>query len=168
MENKLLWSADKARKKKSSIKNFADKISQKYKIDFSDDFLKLHDWSIKNPSNFWSEYWDYANIIGKKGNQIIDSDKVFYKNKFFSDSKINFAENLLIKNNNDIAIHSLKENGLNESVTWKELREKVFKISSFLNKIGLVKNDRVAAYVPNVIETVISFLAAAKNGCIWS
>ena len=168
MENKLLWSADKARKKNSSIKNFADKISQKYKIDFSDDFLKLHDWSIKNPSNFWSEYWDYANIIGKKGNQIIDSDKVFYKNKFFSDSKINFAENLLIKNNNDIAIHSLKENGLNESVTWRELREKVFKISSFLNKIGLVKNDRVAAYVPNVIETVISFLAAAKNGCIWS
>ena len=47
MENKLLWSADKARKKNSSIKNFADKISQKYKIDFSDDFLKLHDWSIK-------------------------------------------------------------------------------------------------------------------------
>ena len=38
---------------------------------------------LKNSSNFWSEYWDYANIIGKKGNQIIDSDKVFYK-------KINF------------------------------------------------------------------------------
>ena len=90
---------------------------------------------------------------------IIDSDKVFYKNKFFSDSKINFAENLLIKNNNDIAIYSFKENGLKESITWKELREKVFKISSFLNKIGLVKNDRVAAYVPNVIETVISSIA---------
>ena len=62
MENKLLWSADKTRKKNSSIKNFADKISQKYKIDFSDEFLKLYDWSIKNPSNFWSEYWDYAKL----------------------------------------------------------------------------------------------------------
>ena len=50
----------------------------------------------------------------------------FFTKINFSDSKINFAENLLIKNNNDIAIHSLKENGLNESVTWKELREKSF------------------------------------------
>ena len=168
MENKLLWSADKSRKINSNIKKFSDKISQKYKINFNDDFLKLYNWSINNPENFWSEYWDYSNIIGNKGNQIIDKDKVFYKNKFFSDSRINFTENLLIKNNDDIAIHSLKENGLNENITWNKLRENVFKISSYINKIGLSKNDRVAGYVPNTIETVISFLAAVKNGCIWS
>ena len=83
MENKLLWSADKSRKINSNIKKFSDKISQKYKINFNDDFLKLYNWSIKNPENFWSEYWDYSNIIGNKGNQIIDKDKAFYKNKFY-------------------------------------------------------------------------------------
>ncbi len=168
MENKLLWKADKNRKKNSNIKKFADKISQKYKINFDDSFIKLYNWSIKNPENFWSDYWDYSKILGNKGHQVITKNRVFYKNKFFKDSKINFAENLLIKNNNDTAIHSLKENGSNENISWKQLCTNVFKISSYLKRTGLVKNDRVAGYVPNTIETVISFLAAAKNGCIWS
>ncbi len=168
MENKLLWKADDNRKNNSNIKKFTEKISQKYKINFDDSFIKLYNWSIKNPENFWSEYWDYSNILGNKGHQVITKDRVFYKNKFFKDSKINFAENLLIKNNNDTAIHSLKENGSNENISWKQLRTDVFKISFFLKKIGLAKYDRVAGYVPNTIETVISFLATAKNGCIWS
>ena len=168
MENKLLWTADEKRKKNSHIKKFSEKIRQKYKINFNDNFNKIYNWSIENPEDFWSEYWDYSNIIGNKGQKVISRDKVFYRNKFFKDAEINFAENLLIKNNDDIAIHSLKENGLNESITWKQLRINVFKISAFLKQTGLVKNDRIAGYVPNTIETVVSFLATVKNGCIWS
>ena len=168
MEKKFLWRADENRTKNSNIKKFSDKISKKYKIDFKNSFLELYNWSIKNPENFWSDCWDYTQIIGSKGKEIITKNKIFYKNQFFKDSKLNFAENLLIKNTDDIAIHSLKEGGLKEHLTWKQLRENVFKISSFLKKIGLRKNDRVAGYVPNTIETVISFLAAAKNGYIWS
>ena len=103
-----------------------------------------------------------------KGKEVITKNKVFHKNKFFKDSKLNFAENLLFKNTDDLAIHSLKECGFKENITWKQLRENVFKISSFLKKIGLRKNDRVAGYVPNTIETVTGFLASAKNGYIWS
>ena len=168
MENKLLWHADERRKENSNIRKFAEKISQKYKINFNDSFIDLYNWSIKNPEDFWSEYWDYSNIIGSKGNEIITKDKSFYKNQFFKDSKINFAENLLIKNNDDTAICSLKENGLEENISWKKLRENVFKISYFLKELGLSKNDRIAGYVPNTIETVISFLSTAKNGYIWS
>ena len=168
MENKLLWHADERRKENSNIRKFTEKISQKYKINFNDSFIDLYNWSIKNPEDFWSEYWDYSNIIGSKGNEIITKDKSFYKNQFFKDSKINFAENLLIKNNDDTAICSLKENGLEENISWKKLRENVFKISYFLKELGLSKNDRIAGYVPNTIETVISFLSTAKNGYIWS
>ena len=168
MENKLLWHADERRKENSNIRKFAEKISQKYKINFNDSFIDLYNWSIKNPEDFWSEYWDYSNIIGSKGNEIITKDNSFYKNQFFKDSKINFAENLLIKNNDDTAICCLKENGLEENISWKKLRENVFKISYFLKELGLSKNDRIAGYVPNTIETVISFLSTAKNGYIWS
>ena len=168
MENKFLWKADENRIKNSNIRKFSDKISKKFKIDFNNSFLELYNWSIKNPENFWSECWDYTQIVGSKGKEIITKNNAFYKNQFFKDSKLNFAENLLIKNTDDIAIHSLKEGGFKENITWKRLRENVFKISYFLKKIGLRKNDRVAGYVPNTIETVISFLAAAKNGYIWS
>ena len=168
MKSKFLWKADENRTKNSNIRKFADKISKKYKIDFNNNFSELYNWSIKNSENFWSDCWDYTQIVGSKGKEVITKNKVFYKNQFFKDSKLNFAENLLIKNSNVIAIHSLKEGGLKENITWKQLRENVFKISSFLKKIGLRKNDRVAGYVPNTIETVIGFLAAAKNGHIWS
>ncbi len=168
MENKFLWKADENRFKNSNIKKFSDKISKKYKIDFNNSFYELYNWSIKNPENFWSDCWDYTKIIGSKGKKVITKNKIFYKNKFFNDSKLNFAENLLIKDTDDIAIHSLKEGGLKENITWRQLRENVFKLSSFFKKIGIDKNDCVAGYVPNTIETIISFLAAAKNGYIWS
>ena len=168
MENKFLWKADEHRTKNSNLRKFTDKISKKYRIDFKNSFLELYKWSIKNPENFWSDCWDYTQIIGTKGKEVITKNKDFHKNKFFKDSKLNFAENLLFKNTNDLAIHSLKECGLKENITWKQLRENVFKISSFLKKIGLRRNDRVAGYVPNTIETVTGFLASAKNGYIWS
>ena len=94
------------------------KSSKKYRIDFKDSFLELYKWSIKNPENFWSDCWDYTQIIGTKGKEVITKNKVFHKNKFFKDSKLNFAENLLFKNTDDLAIHSLKECGFKENVIF--------------------------------------------------
>ncbi|MDA9703248.1 acetoacetate--CoA ligase, partial [Candidatus Pelagibacter bacterium] len=94
--------------------------------------------------------------------------KVFNKSKFFPDSKLNYAENILKKKSNDIAINFLSEKGFEEYITWNNLYEKVCKLSNYLKKLSLKKGDRVAAYVPNKIETIISFLACAKNGIIWS
>ena len=72
------------------------------------------------------------------------------------------------KRKNELAINFLSESGFEEEISWKSLYEKVCKFSSYLKSLGLKKGDRVAAYVPNKIETVISFLACAKNGIIWS
>ena len=74
----------------------------------------------------------------------------------------------LRKKSNDIAINFLSEKGFEEDITWNNLYEKVCKFSNYLKKLSLNKGDRVAAYVPNKIETIISFLACAKNGIIWS
>ena len=92
MENKFLWKADENRIKNSNIRKFSDKISKKFKIDFNNSFLELYNWSIKNPENFWSECWDYTQIVGSKGKEIITKNNAFYKNQFFKDSKLNFAE----------------------------------------------------------------------------
>ena len=69
MENKFLWKADEQRTKNSNLRKFTDKISKKYRIDFKDSFLELYKWSIKNPENFWSDCWDYTQIIGSKGKE---------------------------------------------------------------------------------------------------
>jgi acetoacetyl-CoA synthetase len=161
---KPIWRPSEKKKQDSLLADFS-----KF-IDFKSDknFKNLWEWSVKNPENFWSKFWDYSKIIGDKGKEIIKKDKIFKKAKFFPDSKINYAENILKKKNNETAIHFLSEKGFEENISWKELYEKVCKFSAYLKTLDLKKGDRVAAYVPNKIESIISFLACAKNGVIWS
>ncbi len=162
--NKPLWQPSKKLKQDSILQDFCQFINFKS----SNNFKELWLWSVKNPEEFWSKFWDYSKIVGDKGSEIIKKDKIFNKSKFFPDSKLNYAENILKKRSNDIAINFLSEKGFEEHITWNNLYEKVCKFSNYLKKLNLKKGDRVAAYVPNKIETIISFLGCAKNGIIWS
>jgi len=162
--NKSLWKPSEQKKEKSLLEDFSKFVN----FDSNHNFKSLWEWSVKNKEEFWSKFWDYSKIIGDKGKEVIRKNKIFNETKFFPDSKINYAENILKKKTNDCAIHFLSEKGFEESITWKELYEKVCKFSSYLKTLDLKKGDRVAAYVPNKIESIISFLACAKNGVIWS
>ena len=162
--NKPLWCPSKKKTQESTIEEFSKFINFKSTKNFKD----LWKWSINEPEAFWSKFWDYSKIIGDKGKEVIKKDKIFNKTKFFPDSKINYSENILKKRSEDIAISFLSEKGFEESITWKLLYSKVCKFSYYLKSIDLKSGDRVAAYVPNKIESIISFLACAKNGIIWS
>jgi acetoacetyl-CoA synthetase len=162
--NKYLWQPTKERIENSKLLDFSKFLG--FVPDYN--FKKLWKWSVLNPEIFWSKFWDYSEIIGEKGTEIIRKNKVFNKTKFFPDSRINYSENILKKRSDKIAINFLSEAGFEENISWKLLYEKVCKFSSYLKSLGLEKGDRVAAYVPNKIESVISFLACAKNGIIWS
>tara|TARA_B110000444_G_scaffold261280_1_gene312306 strand:- start:3416 stop:5344 length:1929 start_codon:yes stop_codon:yes gene_type:complete len=161
---KPLWQPSENKKNNSILEDFSKFIN----FDSGKNFKDLWEWSVSEPEIFWSKFWDYSKIIGEKGKEIIRKDKVFNKTKFFPDSKLNYSENILKKRNNDIAISFLSENGFEESISWNLLYEKVCKFSSYLKSLNLKQGDRVAAYVPNKIESIISFLACAKNGIIWS
>ena len=162
--NKPLWEPPEQRVNDSNLLNFSKFVGLTTKCDFK----KIWQWSVSEPEAFWSKFWDYSKIIGNKGKEIIRKDKTFNKTKFFPNSKINYSENILKKKNNDIAINFLSETGFEESISWRLLYEKVCKFSHYLKSLNLEKGDRVAAYVPNKIESIIAFLACAKNGIIWS
>ncbi|MEK9918835.1 MAG: acetoacetate--CoA ligase, partial [Pelagibacteraceae bacterium] len=168
MSSEPLWKPEHGVVQSSFINNFCRVLEEKKYLKNDKDFFKLWQWTIKHPEVFWSEFWNFCNIKGTKGSKIIEKNKTFYKTKFFSDSKLNYAENLLSKKDDSLAINFLSETGQEDSINWNSLHEKVCKFSSALKKLGINKNDRVAAYVPNKIETIISFLACAKNGSIWS
>ena len=165
---KKLWEASKDRKLNSNLYDYAKFISKKFNLKFSHNYKDILNWSIKNPGNFWSSIWDYCKIKGFKSNKKLKISKIFYKNIFLPKSKLNFAENLLVKNNKNKAATFISENGFREVRTWLELNNNISKIIKFLKKIKLKKNDRVAAYLPNLIETVEAFLAASSLGAIWS
>mgnify|MGYP001459424399 CR=1 FL=1 len=161
---KFLWEPSINRKEESLLEDFSKFINHKSNYNFK----TLWEWSVNYPEEFWSKFWDYSKIIGDKGKEIIRFNKIFNKTKFFPDSKLNYTENILKKKSLDPAISFLSEKGFEEEISWEQLYIKVCKFSNYLKSIGLKKGDRVAAYVPNKIESIISFLACAKNGIIWS
>ncbi|MDC1245372.1 acetoacetate--CoA ligase [Pelagibacteraceae bacterium] len=163
-----LWEASSSQKKNSLLSKYEQFISKKFKKNFNQRYENILKWSIKNPGNFWSSIWDFSEIKGYKSKLKIKKSKIFYKNKFLPNSKLNFAENLLSKNNKDKAITFISENGFREERSWQELNLNVNKVSEFLKSIKIKKKDRVAAYLPNSIETIEAFIASSSLGAIWS
>ena len=123
-----LWKPSSKLVENSILNQFTKNIDVK----FEKNFKKLWQWSIENPEKFWSKFWDFSKIIGDKGNKIIVKDKVFNKSKFFPDSRLNYAENILKKRSNEVAINFLSEHGIEEEITWNELHERVCRFSAYL------------------------------------
>ncbi|WP_435086072.1 acetoacetate--CoA ligase [Candidatus Pelagibacter bacterium nBUS_33] len=165
---KKLWQASLNQKKNSNLFQFEKYISNEFNIKLNNDFKKILDWSIKNSSDFWSSFWDFAKINGIKSNKKIKKSKIFYKNLFLPGSKLNFANNLLAKNNKEKAATFISENGFREERNWQKLNESTNKLVQFLKNKKIKKKDRVAAYMPNTIETVEAFIATSAIGAIWS
>ena len=163
-----LWQASLSQKKNSILFDFENYISKKFNKSFNGDYQKILDWSIKNSPEFWSSFWDFAKIKGIKGDKKIKKSKKFYKNLFLPNSKLNFAENLLSKNNSEKAITFISENDFREERTWAKLNKNTSKIVQFFKDRRIKKKDRIAAYTPNTIETVEAFIATTSIGAIWS
>ena len=166
--NKKLWEASLDQKRNSLLYKYEQFISKKFKKKFKGKYENILKWSIKNSANFWSSIWDFSKIKGLKSKIKIKKSKIFYKNIFLPNSKLNFAENLLSKNTQDKAITFISENSYREERSWNELNINVHKISNFLKSIKIKKKDRVAAYLPNSIETVEAFIASSSLGAVWS
>ena len=165
---KKLWTPSKYLKNNSNLNKFELFISKSFKINFNHNYKKILNWSIRNAPDFWDAIWDYCKINGIKGKKKINKSKIFYKNNFLPDYKLNFAENILSKNDASKAITFISENGFKEIKTWKNLNEDTSKLIKLFKKLNIKTKDRVVGYMPNTIENVEGFLAASSIGAIWS
>ena len=136
---KKLWVAKSNVKTNSNLYNYEKFISKKFNQQFNQNYRKILGWSIKNLGNFWGTIWDYCKVKGIKGKEKIKKSKIFYKNIFLPNSKLNFAENLLSKKDNTKAITFISENGFREERNWKNLNNNMNKLNNFFHKIKLKK-----------------------------
>ena len=165
--SKKLWEASQTKKKYSNLYKYEKFLSKKYNLNIKQNYSRILKWTINNPNKFWSSIWDFAGVKGIKKEKSYLS-KILFKSKFLINSELNFAENLLSKNDNSKAITFISENGYREVRSWKDLNLNVNKIANFIKKINIKENDRVAAYLPNLIEAVEAFIATTSLGAIWS
>jgi len=132
------------------------------------DFHGLWRWSVEHKEDFWSKVWDSCGMIGDKGKTVYKPGTKMQDGRFFPDSKINFAENLLRRRDKEVAIVFKGEDKVERSITYKELYDQVSQLRQALKALGVTKGDRVAGYLPNMPETIMAMLAATSLGAIWS
>ncbi len=163
----ILWKPSKDIIKNSNLRKYEIHLKNTHNLYLKNNFSKIHAWSVKNPELFWNSIWDFFKIKGVK-NKKCEISKEIYKSRFLLNSKLNFGQNLLPKKDASKAVTFISENGYRKEKSWKELNISVYQLVKFLKKNKIKKRDRVAAYFPNLIETVEFFLASSIIGAIWS
>lgn len=130
---------------------------------------QLHAWSVAHPALFWQSLCDFFNINFKSpAKYVLNNDTDMLHAQWFSGATLNFAEQLLSRDDDNPAIVSIDERGTRISINYSELRQQVSQCAAGLKKAGVGVGDRVAAIMPNVAYTVIAMLATASLGAIWS
>ena len=85
------WKLKKQKLYKTNLYSYSKFIKNKFKINLGLNFYKIWEWSVKNPKSFWASIWHFTNIKGNLGQVILKESSIFYKNKFFPNSKLNYA-----------------------------------------------------------------------------
>ncbi len=163
-----IWQPTHQRIKEANITRYMSYLGSTFRTEV-DDYESLHSWSLKSPESFWTSIWQFANVIGTfdPDNIVIHKDKM-QGTRWFPDAQLNFAENLLKRKDDSIAIIERREHGQRKTLTFKELYKQVGGLASSMQSMGIKKGDRVAGILPNISETVIAMLAVTSLGAVWS
>jgi acetoacetyl-CoA synthetase len=163
-----IWSPSPERIERAKLTRFLRFVRERYQAPVPD-YSALHRWSIEFPENFWSAVWDFCEVRAQtRATQIVEDGNRMPGARWFSDARLNYAENLLRRDDDTPAIIFRNERGERRQISWRELRRETARIADGLRAAGVKQGDRVAGYLPNMPETVIAMLATTSLGAVWS
>ncbi|GAB3312850.1 acetoacetate--CoA ligase [Haliea atlantica] len=167
--SRLLWSPPESRRRQARLAGFSAHLQSRRGVAADTDYFSIHAWALEHPEAFWSSVWDFCAVLAEcKGERVLEDGQHFPGARWFPDARLNFAENLLRRRDEGVALIGLLENGQRREVTHAELYQRVAGLAARLRQVGIQPGDRVAGFLPNVPETVIAMLAAASLGAVWS
>lgn len=166
-----LWTPTKEQIEATNLYAFSKAVTKQFQLEIAD-YDHLHAWSIAYPKDFWAFYASYAGIrFTSPAWQIISDDPMPYT-RWFEGASLNYAEHLLfpkdLEDAGQTAIVSITETGIEQHLSYRDLRKSVAACVAALKKQGLQKGDRVAAFATNLAETSIVLLACSSLGLIFS
>ncbi len=166
--NLPIWEPSEEQKTRANMTRFISFANEKYGIAI-DSYDELYRWSIENIPDFWAAMWEFSSIKASHGyDRVVDDLTKFPGAKWFGGARLNFAENLLRYKDNHVAFVFKGETQRATRMTYAELYDSVARLVKSLRGMGIKPGDRVAAYMPNLIETAIAMLATTSIGAVWS
>jgi len=163
----VLWRPAPQRAAASALARFTREISERHRLDLPD-YAALHRWSVEHPDLFWTELARFAGVRWQPAGAALANPGAMPGARFFPDARLNFAANLLWRDDDREALVYRDETGARRALSYRELRAEVARVADGLRAAGVAPGERVAALLPNVPETVIALLAAASIGAVFT
>ncbi len=162
MTERPLWTPDPARAEASALWRFMQPLGLR-------SFEEVLRFSVERPEDFWSGVWDFCAVKAEtRGERVLADGHRMPGARFFPDARLNYAENLLRRNDETDALVFRGEDKVQRRMSWARLNQDVARLHRALAAAGIKAGDRVAAIVPNMPEAIVCFLAASSLGAIWS
>lgn len=166
--SEILWQPSAERIANTRMDGFRRLCNQRHGLDLGD-YPALHRWSIEHREDFWQAIVDEFDVrfvappatVLREGPQMPDA-------QWFPGATLNFAEHLLRRRDDGVAVVAIAEDGQREQLTWAELAGHVAGLQKSLRAAGVGVGDRVAACMPNTWQTLVGMLATTSLGAIWS
>jgi acetoacetyl-CoA synthetase len=134
-----------------------------------DGYRELWRWSIDDLDGFWRAAWDYFEVLADGEPGTVLAGREMPGAEWFPGTRVNYAEHVFRGHaDGDLAILAASELRKLERLTWGELRAEVARVAAGLRGLGVEAGDRVVAYMPNIVEAIVAFLATASLGAVWS
>lgn len=163
-----LWQPNQSFIDNSNLQKYLNWLEEKQGLQFSD-YQSLWRWSVDNIEDFWESIWNYFDIISHSPYKQVLSNHDMPGAKWFEGSTLNYAEHIFrSKTDKHPAIIFQSEKQPLMEISWEELYQEVASMVAYLKSLGVKKGDRVVAFLPNIPEASIAFLASCSIGAIWS
>ncbi len=132
-------------------------------------YEELWRWSVDDLEGFWASIWDFFGVLADGDPTTVLASREMPGASWFPATRLNYAEHVFAgKEDAETAILHASELRELDELSWGELRAEVAAVAAGLRALGVRPGDRVAAYMPNVPEAIVAFLACASVGAVWS
>ena len=166
--NDVLWRPSTAQIEASRMDAFRRRVNLRYNLQLND-YAALHRWSIEQRAAFWQTLTEYFHVhwhtpptqVLREGPQMPDA-------QWFTDATLNYAEHLLRRRDDRLALIAVREDGKRQAFTHAQLAAQVAGLQRAFKAAGIVAGDRIAALMPNTWETLVAMLACSSLGAVWS
>ena len=168
MSQQPLWTPSPERIENANISRFI-RDTLKDHMPPTANFQDLQQWSVDHPEMFWQAILAWGDVAySGHYEQVLAKGERFIDSRWFEGMTLNFAENLLRRRDDHPALVAYLENGQRCETSYRALYEQVSSLAQALTSMGVKPGDRVAAWMPNVTETIVGMLAAVSLGATWS
>ncbi|HEX8101999.1 MAG TPA: acetoacetate--CoA ligase [Solirubrobacteraceae bacterium] len=169
MEGTLLWEPPAALRERATMTRYMEWLARERGHDFGGDYHALQRWSTEDLEGFWASIWDFFEVVSDAPYERVLADATMPGATWFPGARLNYAEHVF-RGKDDDALAIIADSEVREraEITWGQLREQVAAVAGGLRALGVEEGDRVVAYLPNIPEAIVAFLATASIGAVWS